>query len=48
MYDEVGKLLEKDFLYTVINEARLLNDRTGINIFIKDEELKQIIFDALE
>lgn len=48
MYDMVGKRLNKDFLFNVIDEARVLNDRDMLSLLIDDEKLIKVINEALD
>lgn len=47
MYDEVNKQKFPEFLFDVIDEARVLNNRHSINLLIKDEML-DIVNEALD
>ncbi len=48
MYDEISKLNIKDFYFRVIDNARLLYDYDNLGLFIDDNNLIQIIKDALD
>ena len=47
MYDAVKKRADAKFLFQVIDEARVLNNRMGLSIFMNDELLK-IVNEALD
>ena len=47
MYDEVNKLPEKEVIFKIIDEARVLNNRFGLDIVV-GQELMEIIEEALE
>ncbi len=48
MYDRVSSLPNKSFIFDIIDEARILNNRDGISMFLDDEDLINIINDALD
>ncbi len=48
MYDIIDKKIEKDFLFNVIDEARVLNDREILKLFFKDEKLIRVINEAID
>lgn len=48
MYDEVKKKFNSEWLFYIIDDARVLNDRYGLTLFIEDEKLLNIINDALD
>lgn len=47
MYDEVNKRLDRGFLFKIIDQARVLNNRIGLDVFM-DDELLEIVFEALD
>lgn len=47
MYKEINKRFDKNFLIKVIDEARVLNERTGLK-FLIDNNMFQIVNDALD
>ncbi len=47
MVEEVNKLQDKDFLFKIIEEARILNDRRNLHLFI-NEKLLNTVYEALE
>ena len=47
MVDEVGKLINKDFIFRMIDEARVLNNRHGLD-YLMEKELLSIVNDALD
>ncbi len=47
MYDEINKQIDHEFLFHVIDEARVLNNRFGIKTFI-DDKLFKIVNEALD
>lgn len=47
MYDEINKRVNKEFLFQIIDEARVLNSRMGLGTFI-DYKLLKIINEALD
>ena len=47
MYDELNKRVDKDFLFQIIDEARVLNNRIGLETFL-DSKLLKIVNDALD
>lgn len=47
MYDEINKRDDKEFLFKVIDEARVLNNRVGLKLFV-DDKLFKIIEEALD
>lgn len=49
MYDEISKRIDKEFMFKIIDEASVLNNRTGLDLFVnKDIKLLEIIYDALD
>lgn len=47
MYDEISKRLDKDVIFKIIDEARVLNDRIGLDVLLDDKTLK-IVNEALD
>ena len=47
MYDEIEKRVDNEFLFQVIDEARVLNNRMGLNTFF-DNKLLKIVNEALD
>lgn len=47
MYDEINKRVDKETLFQIVDEARVLNDRTGLDIFFDKKSLK-IVNEALD
>lgn len=47
MYEEVNKSVEKEFLFEIIDEARVLNNREGLDFFL-DDKLFKIVDEALD
>lgn len=48
MYDKVKKHLNSEWLFYIIDDARVLNDRCGLTLFIEDEPLLTLINEALD
>lgn len=47
MYDEINKRVDKEFLFQIIDEARVLNNRIGLDTFM-DNKLLEIVNEALD
>lgn len=47
MFDEINKRVDKEFLFQIIDEARVLNDRMGLDTFM-DKNLLEIVNKALD
>ena len=49
MYDVISKRLDKEFMFKIIDEASVLNNRYGLELFVnKDIKLLETIYDALD
>lgn len=49
MYNTINKRIDKEFMFKIIDEASVLNDRTGLDLFVnKDIKLLEVIYDALD
>ena len=49
MFDAINKRLDKEFMFKIIDEASVLNDRTGLELFVnQDIKLLETIYDALD
>ena len=49
MYDAINKRIDKELMFKIIDEASVLNDRTGLELFVnKDIKLLETIYDALD
>lgn len=48
MYDIVSEIPLKDFIFHIINEARILNNRDFLDLFIDNKDLQKVINDALD
>lgn len=47
MHDEINKRIDKEFLFKIIDEARVLNNRIGLDTFM-DNKLLEIVNEALD
>lgn len=47
MYDEISQRIDKDFLFQVIDEARVLNNRDVLHFFL-DDKLFKVVSQALD
>ena len=47
MYNKINKRDDKEFLFKIIDEARVLNNRMGLDIFM-DNELLEVVNEALD
>lgn len=49
MYDVISKRIDKDFMFKIIDEASVLNNRIGLEFFVnKDIKLLETIYEALD
>lgn len=49
MYDVINKRIDKEFMFKIIDEASVLNDRIGIELFVNNDiKLLEIIYDTLD
>jgi len=48
MYDKISKCSNKESIFNIIDKSRLLNDNTLIEYFIKEDDTKKIIYEALK
>ena len=47
MYNEINKRVDKEFLFQIIDEARVLNNRMGLDTFM-DNRLLEVVNEALD
>ena len=47
MYNEINKRVDKEFLFRIIDEARVLNNRMGLDTFM-DNRLLEVVNEALD
>lgn len=47
MYDEINKRIDKETLFKIVDEANVLNDRYGLDLFVSDD-LLEIINEGLD
>lgn len=46
MYDLISKRIDKYFIFNIIDEARVLNNREGLKMFLNDD--LNVVYDALD
>lgn len=48
MYDEVNKMFESEYMFRLIDEARVLNNRYILGLLVRDDKLLKIVNEALD
>lgn len=48
MYDEINKMFESEYMFHLIDEARVLNSRYILGLLIRDDKLLKIVNEALD